>query len=450
MTRAAVFMDRGVPVSPARVPEDPALPHLAEALDPVAMLTLFRRDLAPAGGFGIEDCRVDRIRYRRCERAIVQYTVRLVAPSGGEGEQWITALLYPRERASQVWGKLQRSVPAIADAGALLPPVAFAPDSGLILQAFPVDRWLPSLPTLVNPGRLASELTQPWGPAPGVLTAEAVRYRAGLGCALRWHLKARWNRSDTRYVKAYPDHQGAWTHRALLAVGTALGGRGFSVPEPVAYLEDHRALIQEEVAGTSLTDVVLAKDDAAALVDRVAEALATFHREAPAPARRRTRSDELDDVRRAAALVSWVRPALTERAQSVVACVAEGLEDVEPAATHGDLKPDHIVLRGDGVTVLDLDWFSGSDPVTDVGSMIARLTGMAYRRPSLAARIEGFRRIFAEAYFARVPSIWQRRLPPHHAGALLHEAAGCFRQQLPNWPVLMDAIVQRAMEVLPR
>src|SRR5207247_10691673 len=120
MTGAAAFVDRGVLVSPARVPEDPALPHLAEALDPVAMLTLFRRDLAPAGGFGIEDCRVDRIRYRRCERAIVQYTIRLVAPSGRDREQWITALLYPREQASQVWAKLQRTVPATAAAGRVL------------------------------------------------------------------------------------------------------------------------------------------------------------------------------------------------------------------------------------------------------------------------------------------------------------------------------------------
>jgi aminoglycoside phosphotransferase (APT) family kinase protein len=449
MTAARAFMDRRVPVAPAPVPEDPVLPHLAEALDPVAMLALFRGELTPAGEFGIEDCRVDRIRYRRGARAIIQYTVRLVAPSGGElREQWITALLYPRERAGQVWGKLQRRVPPIAVPDAVLPPVAFAQDSTMILQTFPVDRRLPSLPALVNPGQLAFALAQPGGAAPGAWTVEAVRYRAGLGCALRWHLDARSNGSDTWYVKAYRDRQGARSHRALLALGSALGGLGFTVPEPVAYLEDHRALVQEEVTGRSLADVLLAKDDAGPVMGRVAEALATFHREVPAPARRRTKSDELDDVRRAAALVSWVRPALTDTAQSVVACIAEGLDDVEPAATHGDLKPDHIVLRGDSLTVLDLDWFSGSDPVADVGAMIARLTGLAHRHPPLAARIEAVGRTFADGYFARVPSAWQRRFPAHHAGALLHEAGGCFRHQLPGWPELMDAIVQRAMEVL--
>ena len=251
-------------------------------------------------------------------------------------------------------------------------------------------------------------------------------------------------------MKAYRDLQGARTHRALLALRSALSGRGFTVPEPVAYLEDHRALFQEEVSGRSLADVLLARDDTAPVMERVAEALAAFHREVPAPARRRTKSDELDDVRRAAALVTWVRPALTDTVQGVVACVAERLDDVKPAATHGDLKPDHIVLSGDSLTVLDLDWFAGSDPVTDVGSMIAPLTGMAYRRPPLAPWIEGVGRAFADAYFARVPSTWQRRFPPHDAAALLHEAAAFFRHQLPNWPHLMDAIVQRAMEVLSR
>jgi hypothetical protein len=449
MTGAAAFMDGLVQDAATLVPEDLVLPHLAEALDPVAMLTLFRRNMTTAGGFGIEACMVDRIRYRRGARAVVQYTARLVGPSGEQREQWITALLYPRERARQVWGKLETSMPTIAAPGAVLPPVAFDSDSRLILQVFPVDRRLPSLPTLFNPERLKSVLPRSRAGA-NVWTAEAVRYRAGLGCALRWGLDAPSNGSDRWYVKAYRDLQGARTHRALLALGSALSGRGFTVPEPVAYLEDHRALVQEEVSGRSVADVLLARDDAAPVMERVAETLATFHREVPAPARRRTKSDELDDVRRAAALVTWVRPALTDTVQGVVACVAEGLDDVKPAATHGDLNPDHIVLSGDSLTVLDLDWFAGSDPVTDVGSMIARLTGMAYRRPQLAPRIEVVGRAFADAYFARVPSTWQRRFPPHHAAALLHEAGACFRHQLPNWPHLMDSIVQRAMEVLSR
>jgi aminoglycoside phosphotransferase (APT) family kinase protein len=146
--------------------------------------------------------------------------------------------------------------------------------------------------------------------------------------------------------------------------------------------------------------------------------------------------------------VSWVRPALTDAVQSLVSDIADRLDDVEPTATHGDLKPDHIVLSGDGLALLDLDWFSSSDPVIDAGAMVARLTGIALRHPTVAGRIEAAGRAFAAAYFARVPSTWEQRFPPHHAGALLKEAAGCFRHQLPTWPEQVDVAVQRATDAL--
>ncbi len=172
MTSAPTLVDRRGLDSPTPIPKDPVLPHLPEALDPAAMLAMFRRELTRAGGCGIEACTVDRIRYRRGARAVVQYTVRLVGPSGGERhEQWITALLYPTVRACQVWGKLQTIIPAMAVPGAVLRPMAFASDSNLILQVFPVDRRLPSLPALMNPERLADVLPQPQGAGTGAWQA---------------------------------------------------------------------------------------------------------------------------------------------------------------------------------------------------------------------------------------------------------------------------------------
>jgi Phosphotransferase enzyme family len=434
--------------SPTPVPEDPALPHLAEALDPAAMLALFRRELSLAGDSGIEACTVDRVRYRPGARAVVQYTVRLVGPSDDERrEQWITVLLYPGERPRQVWAKLQTIIPAIAAPSEALRPAAFASDSNLIVQVFPIDRRLPSLPSLLNPERVSWALPQHPTVVPGAWTSEPVRYRAGVGCAIRWCPGEDANGNDTWYVKAYRDNQGECTYGSLLALRSAEGKGGFTVPEPLAYLGEHRALIQRGVPGRSLTDVLLANDDAAPM-KRVAEALATFHREARAPARRRATSDELRDVRRAAALVSWVRPALTNAVRSLVREIGDGLEDVEPTATHGDLKPDHLVVSEDGLALLDLDWFSSADPLMDVGSMAARLSAMALRHTAMARRIEAAAQAFDDAYFALVPSAWQRRFPPHYSGAILMEAAGFFRHQFPNWPELVDVAVQAASDAL--
>jgi hypothetical protein len=326
--------------------------------------------------------------------------------------------------------------------------VAFVPDSNLILQVFPIDRRLPALPVLMSPELLAAELPHHHG----VLTrarAEPVRYRAGIGCALRWHLEADSDGRETLYVKAYRDDQGAATHASLRTLGAAPGTDGFSVPRPVAYLGAQRALVQQGVSGTSLADILLAKEEAISVMAAAAEALARFHRETRAPGRRRTRSDQLESVRRAAALVSWVRPTLTEAVQSLVVAIGDRLPHAEePAATHGDLKPDHIVLSDDRLALLDLDWFASGDPVMDAGAMVARVTGMALRHPAQTERLEAAGRTFADTYLGRVPSTWRKRFPPHLAAALLTEAAGTFRHQLPNWPELVEVAIRRAGDVL--
>ncbi len=232
--------------------------------------------------------------------------------------------------------------------------------------------------------------------------------------------------------------------RAAREVGEP-GADAFDVPEPVAYLKDYLALVQHAVPGRSLADLLLETDDPGPMMRQVAGALAVWHSPRPPTSRRSPASAELNDVRRAAALVSTVRPSLTEAVRQVVALVAGRLNDVEPAPTHGDLKPDHVLIDGDRTALLDLDSFAGADPILDVGSMLARLAGMAVRRAAEPARVAEAANAFAETYFGVVPTQWRNRLPCHHAAALVQEAAGGFRYQLAGWPVVMDALVEQAL-----
>ena len=58
---------------------DPACPRIGDALDAGVMLAKFREHLQPAGKATCEilACRLSRIRHRKAERSILQYTLRI-------------------------------------------------------------------------------------------------------------------------------------------------------------------------------------------------------------------------------------------------------------------------------------------------------------------------------------------------------------------------------------
>ena len=58
---------------------DPAFPRLGDALDAGVMLAKSREDLQPAGKAPCEilACHLSRIRHRKAERSILQYTLRI-------------------------------------------------------------------------------------------------------------------------------------------------------------------------------------------------------------------------------------------------------------------------------------------------------------------------------------------------------------------------------------
>ena len=177
---------------------DPAFPQLEIATDPTLMKQTFRTHLRPVGGkvYDIEDCRLIRLRYRRDSRRFLQYTLRLVEPdTGRERDVQVTGLLYAeKDRAEQAWRKLQATDPRqkIPNAWLTFEPVSFVPELEMLVQVFPYDRRLPTLPLLVAgpPPELEPLLLARFGPGDWRVEAwniEPVRYRAqrGLSCGTR-------------------------------------------------------------------------------------------------------------------------------------------------------------------------------------------------------------------------------------------------------------------------
>jgi Phosphotransferase enzyme family len=426
------------------------------------MRGVFQRNLRPLNNkaYQVRDCRLSRIRYRRGERCVLQYTLRLAeADTGSERIQWVTGVMYADNMTRRKWEKLRISYPKeISEINANFEPFFFIPELEMLVQVFPYDRRLPTLPLLVAEPlpELKLPLLARFGPGnwrTDFWNVEPVRYRAGLGAALRLTVQRQDDATGRRierrfYAKVYRDEgKGQQTHQVLRALWKQAGanGEGFTVARPLAYLSELRALILEEAPGSTLEEILLGERDPTGTVRRVARALAAFNQgDAPATTQQHLLADQVAVLERARRLLGWACPHLRVEVESIIEGILAGLEEVPLGPTHRDLKPDHIFVDGELTIFIDLDSLARADPVLDPAYLLARLAAMPALFPIPPERTRAVAREFAEEYFAQVPGGWYDRLPFHYAGALLKISFGFFRRQVPDWPDRIATLLEEA------
>ena len=452
-------------MEPTAFPADPALPQLAIASHPGLMLEVFRTHLRPLtrDTYHIQDCQVSRIRYRRGTRCILQYTLRLMeSKTGREWSLWVTGIIDAEGRAERAWERLRTVdlAPEVPEAFRTFEPICFIATLGMLVQIFPYDRRLPGLcrlmarpspdlePLLLSGLGSGNWRVERWD-------IEPIRYRSQLGAVLRYSLHARDTITGRQagkrfYVKIYRDEEGERTYRVLQALWekAEAGEDGFTVGRPMAYLESLHALVQEEAPGASLQQILLQGTDIATVVRKIAWTLAMFNQQDLALLRHHSRTNEISDLQRAGMLLQWVCPHLKAEVDVIVSTVTKYLDDVPPGPTHRDLKPDHLLLDGDRLSLLDLDWFTGADPVLDPAALLATISSMPFCCSVPRDRVWMAARAFAEEYFNHVPKAWRRRLSLHYAGAVLKQAVGFFRRQEQGWPGTVAALVEAARQSL--
>ena len=436
---------------------DPTLPHIEIASDPDAMLQIFRNHLQPAEdtAYDIRDCRLSRIRYRAGFRCVLQYTLSITElDSGEESNLPVSGTMYAAsgkaERASRklLTTDLRQETP---DAWLIFEPVSFIPDLDMLVQIFPYDRRLPTLPKLAAgpPPALERLLLGRFGEGDWFAEAwevEPVRYRNGLSAVLAYTARAR-NRGtgETAYRRFYikTQRKASGEDRALPAVREAAVDF-LDVAQPIAYLRDLDALVLDEVPGVSLEELLLEGHNPAGTMRKIARDLAAFNQIDIIPERRHTLSEQIASLERSGSLLRWACPHLIPEIDSIIAAVTDHLEEVQPRPTHRDLKTDHIFLHENRTILIDFDLFAGADPVLDPALLMARLTAMPDLLPIPRNRTRTAARAFAEEYFAHVPRSWRDRLQLHYAGALLEGAHGFFRRQEPDWSEKITGLVRES------
>jgi len=448
-------------------PVDPDFPQLEIASDPARMLEVFRAHLQPVAGkaYDIEACVPVRFRCRQStSRCVLQYSLRMIdRVTGGALDRWVTGILYARpgdaERLSRELGATdpKRSIP---DQWLTFEPVAYVPEFEMLVQVFPYDRQLRGLGrVLASDGRELAPLLQAQvgtgDRRAGAGSLELLRYRSEIGAALRYTVELRDMRSggtQTRrcYVKVCRPGRGAATFQLMesLCAGHARARSPYDVVRPLGYLDELDTLVVDEAPGTALLELLRGRDDPMPAVRAAARALAAFHLSGRAIGPHEPLAEQIHDVERAASLLDWACPEVSDDIRAVAATVIADLTEAPPTPIHGDLKADHLFIAGDRVTIIDFDRVAMGDPVRDPARLYAYLTGRVGLDAVPAERAQAGAAAFVDAYFAHVPAGWRERFALQCAGALLEVATGLFRSQEPGWRRMVSAAVGSACRAL--
>jgi hypothetical protein len=366
------------------LPIDPALPHLAHALDPQAMALTFAGLL---GGLKVRTCEVDRVKYRPGRNCSVSYKLQLHDPRDGRAFEQRVAARFCSGGDAQRRHHQAMLRPSVASAAG--PALSHLAALDMLAHWLPNDHKLAALALLCNDAELrhrglpevVAALTEGRGrlldhhttlvqvvPELRVCARVELRVQPAPGAAARVH---------TLFVKADLERSGAATQATMYALfgSTAQTQGQLHTPRPLLWQEQTGLHWQCAAAGSPLEDHAdHASGVGPAMSARIGAQLAALHG-TPLAGLRQLDLDELRaQVQRCAAMLSAVEPAwqplLTRLAARLIAGAAALA--AEPAATlHGDLHPRNILVDGERLSFIDLDGVHTGPAVFELGAWVA-------------------------------------------------------------------------------
>jgi aminoglycoside phosphotransferase (APT) family kinase protein len=410
------------------------------------MREIFQRYLLPADNpvYVVESCAVDFVR-QASSRCLLQYTLQLRETDSGQlRSQVVTGVTYDEIRGPRILARLRRSsLNTITPTDPALPAVVFVPELHMLIQVFPFDHRLPALARLLQgpPPELATVLEAELGPGDWRLEAweaEPLRYRVDMRAMVRLGIQAREAENGRTahkrfYAKIYREtEEGERAHEMQRALWqrTTVDDAGFVVARPIAYLDEQRTLLLDEVAGNRFLDVLRKGDEKLPATRCVARAIAALHQvplDDAFASRERPPRDELARFEAASETLRAAVPDLAQAIDDIGNDITRNFANGASALTHFDLKPGHILVDGDRVALLDFDKLVVADPMVDVAGLLTHL-GKERRQSQRRQRpSDVIARAFAEEYFTHVPDAWYHRLPAFYAMSLLVDAATTHR-----------------------
>ncbi|MEA2385109.1 MAG: hypothetical protein QOH72_5080 [Solirubrobacteraceae bacterium] len=398
---------RSAPATAVLAP-DPALPARDVLLDGAKMTERLADLMGARKPLEIDDYERGRVKYRVGRSLRVVHALEIAGTT-----RLVASRTFPEGRSESAY---ERALDGAGAAGPLR-PVAHDPELETVFWAFPNDRKIATLPSLIPATDTVTRLLgRPI--ARTVLAAYAPEKSATAACFDE--VAGR----PVAYAKVFADAEElAASHRAHTAVFDRLGtgNSALRVPAVLASSADDRLLVVEAVEGRRI-DTLRGPEHLEAM-RRFGAALATLHSlPAPAALPRFVRLEPAEQAP-AAELIARARPDVGVAAARLAGELAAAPPPAgEAVCLHGDVHLKNGLLQGRRVALIDLDQAGLGPAAADLGSALA---GIRYHAlvGDEAARGRRLQRALVDGYASLRDVPDTETLCWHVAAALLSERA---------------------------
>lgn len=339
---------------------DPTLPGLAIVTDPAAFVQALARALADRLPWRLAGARIERIRYRKGERAILQ--VELVPEQPGVSPLPASIWLHAGTKAA----KLARRATGTDGRGS---PI-LEPLSGALVYLFPDDPHVREIAKFLAAPAAHADLL-PHGSTARSNEPELMRFRPGLGATFRWAGNGR----GTAFVKIHNGAEAAGAIRRLQLLRLLAIDRCFAVPDPIGIDAGLNAHAMREVVGYGYGDILLREP--VTVVEEFTEillsALADLHQCGLEVEEIKDRDHFLRRAASAAELIAFLAPSAGDEARALASMLARLPAALKPSLAHTDIKVEHVVFSRGKAVLLDLDSLAMADPLYDLAMLDMRV-----------------------------------------------------------------------------
>ena len=286
------------------------------------------------------------------------------------------------------WGRLQEE----ADRCGLMPVQRELwredAEEGIRLQLWPFDPKFPQLIRLGTPSHVAGMFAS-LGIAPGLTQMPVVtpiRYRPGERHVLRYEISSPETvpgQEQRLYAKLYSNPQDvarAFGVAQRVVDWLAAHGEGLQGNRPEAMSQEDGVIFYPHASGIPLSHQLnRSRRWLAAQLHTIGRGLAILHtgpESLQSELKQNTFASEAKVVKRASEHIQVLLPETHEKILAIVDQAQErylSLPQEKPTFTHSDFKSDHLLTTQHGLTLIDFDTCTLTDPALDIGKFLADL-----------------------------------------------------------------------------